>query len=239
MSEINEWELSSGLPLDGMVGTITKATVAPNAKREGAPTVFLTITPDNGGEDVEQWFSVGKGHDCSRDGDELISDTPGKPRAINNRTTFGVFIASVLNVLGDKAPTELGGSPKLMSTWEGTKWTFGTVTEKFNDPTTGEPKESSKVVVREYHGRDGAGAAGAAGGAKGAAAKGATADADTPLPGFSDELWAKVKELADAHDDFQEFSDAALDLPGVADDDKVEKALMNKRAGSAWAVLKG
>lgn len=227
MSENNEWELSSGLALDGATGTITAMEFGFNAKiGAGVLCANMSITPDDGGEVIEQSFSVGKGWDASRDGSELVREGGGGG-SINKSTNFGILIASAIDCL-DGDGSKLGGTPRSTETWIGTTWDWGTVKHMTRNPTTGAEAEKDKFVVTKYHGRDGAAAAAKpAGAAKKAAA--ATEEIDP-------ELWDKLVALAGEHAEHDTFVEAALDLPEVEGSKPAQKAVMGTRAGSVWAA---
>src|SRR5690606_41336745 len=72
MAEINEWDLSSGLPLDGASVEVTKVEFGFNSNiGAGILCANFTFTDLDSGEDIEQSFSVGDGWVGSRDGDVI------------------------------------------------------------------------------------------------------------------------------------------------------------------------
>lgn len=237
-----EWELGSGLALDGADVEITGFEFGFNANiSPDAVCANVTFTDLESGEDYEQSFSTGKGFDASRDGSELVS---ARPKKINNNSNFGRLISSVVEVL-DGDPSALGGSPKLAGTWLGTRWSMGTKQVESYNPTTGEKKDRSAFIVTAYLGRDGEEGTKAKATAKPvAAAKKATAKAapaaaeeasDCPN-GIDEDLWAQLIELANNSADHDTFVEAALDLDGVEGNRAASKAVMGTKAGSVWAA---
>lgn len=237
MSNNNEWELSSGLDLDGATVDITDVEFGFNAKLgAGVLCANFTFVNTESGDEYEQSFSVGKDWDTDRTGKELVSD---RPKRINKNTNYGMLIASAVELVDD--PSDLGGSPKDATIWVGTRWTMGTVKVLRRNPTTGAETEKDAIVFKEFHGRDLDGAEPEAKPAAKTTAKKATgARKATPKDGPPDdidaELWDALLTLAREADDHDGFLEAALDIDGVEGNKAAQKAVMGTKAGSVWAA---
>lgn len=238
MAEINEWDLSSGLPLDGASVEVTKVEFGFNSNiGAGILCANFTFTDLDSGEDIEQSFSVGDGWDASRDGSELISST-GRPRKISKNSNYGRLIASAIDALGsqERAAEVLGGSPRSASIWLGTRWRMGTVKVTTTNPTTGAQRERDAFIFAEFLGKGASGSAGAASSAPASApAKAKAADNGVP-DGIDGDLWEKLVALAREHDDHESFVEAALELDEVEGNKTAQKLVMSTKAGSVWAA---
>lgn len=222
-----EWELSSGLPLDGMTATISGAEFAfrQNIVKD---TVFaaLTFTPDEG-EEAEQCFSVGKGWVAASKGASL-ADANGKNRNVNDQTGYGKWIAAAIQLPGVKdALRARAGNPKQAATWVGLRFTLGVVREMTTNPTTQQSKEVSRIVPVEFHG--------AVGGDAKVAVKAAAGAVKPAAVALSEELTAQLLAAAVAAADHDSFMAAAFVIDGVSGNADAENAVMASGKGSIWA----
>lgn len=245
----NEWETSTGLPLDGETATIVAAEFGYNAQiGSGVVCMNMTFRVDGMDEDIEQSFSCGTG-EPSRDGQTL----DGAPAKFSSRSNYGRLIDSVRALVDH--PGEIIGSPKQAGGWVGTKWTIGTVQVETTNPS--KPEAGTKVkdalVFTAFHGKEGKAAG------KGKAAKTSTSKAAKPAPesddddetaggdetagenpaGIDQALWDKLVKLAKASDTHDEFSDTALEMKAVDADAKAQKAVISTKAGSVWHAVHG
>lgn len=245
---VNDWELGSGLDLDGAKVEVTKCEFGFNNDiGAGVVCANFTFTPIEGGDDIEQSFSVGKGWESDRTGENLVSDN-GKPRKLNMNSNYGVLLNSAIDLFGTKEQAaETLGSPRHAPNWIGTMWKMGTKVRVTRNPTTGAEKESTGFIFTEFLGDSPD--AGAEEPAKPAATKatgarkaaGSKAKAGVP-EGIDDDLWQALVDLAvevqdaeenNEHDDFME---RALEIDGVDGNKAANKAIMTTRAGSVWAA---
>jgi hypothetical protein len=216
-----EWELSSGLPLDGMTATITAAEFS-FRQNIAKDTLFacLTFTPDQG-EEAEQAFSTGKGWVAAGKGSGCV-DANGKNRNFNNQTGYGKWIATAIELDGVKeALRGRNIGLKEAAAWVGLRFTLGIREEETTNPTTGQKSMKSRIVPVEFHGVIGT--------AKAVAASGKTVVA------LDADLDATLVALAGSFDSHDSFMAAAFDVTGVAGNAAAENAVMASGKGSVWA----
>jgi hypothetical protein len=259
-----EWETTTGLPLDGANVTITAAEFGYNADiGAGVVCMNMTFVDDDTEAEVEQSFSVGKTGEPNRDGSELT----GAPAKFSGRSNYGRLIDSVRSLVDH--PGEVIGSPKKAEGWVGTKWTVGTTPVETTNPNKpDEKKVKDALVFVAYHGKaDGKPAKAKAGATSKRAAKpapvadddddetdeaaadpavgtsevrGDAVDADSGNTlGIDAALWKRLVKMAKASDTHDEFSDLALELDEVDADKKVQKAVLSTKAGSVWHAVNG
>lgn len=235
MSDHNEWETGSGLPLADATVTITGMEFGYNsAIAAGAVFANITFTPDEGSDDIEQSFSTGKGFEADRTGKELVSED-GRPRKVNNRSNFGRLIDSAVDCIGkDEVAKVLGAGPRHVDSWIGTRWVTGTTPVETENQQTKEKKVKDAIIFVEYLGRDGQEAAGkpAAASSTGTAAASSNGAPD----GVDADLWDRLVTLAGEHDTHEGFVEAALEVDGVESNPAASKAVIGKKAGSVWAA---
>lgn len=236
----DEWETSSGFALDGATGVITDMQFGFNNNiGPGIVCANLTITLDEDGEETTQSFTVGGRNEANRDGTILEGNAK-----INKRSNFGILIESVKDCVDD--PVNEIGRVRDVASWIGTRWTWGTIDVETTNPSTGETTPKSKFIVTEYHGRVDADeddddddeapkAKKAATKKKAATRKKAKAKDDIT----STDLWAELLELAEQHDDHEDFVDEALDIDGVEGNREFSQAVMKSGPGSVWYAAHG
>lgn len=252
MSIDNEWELSSGFALDGATCDVTACEFGFNNNiGAGILCANFTFLDIETGEESEQSFSLGKGWETDRTGNELISET-GKPKRISKNCNYGRLLGSAIELVDN--PAEDIGSPKQADTWVGTRWTLGTVKVVTTNPSTGKEAEKDAFVFTEFHGRPegddagtedekpkASGARKASGSAKKATgarkASGAKKASDSDIPeGIEEALWNDLVEMAKGADDHEAFCDQALEDERVDGNKAAERAVMGTAKGSVWAA---
>lgn len=229
MSIQDEYELSSGLPLDGATVTITDMEFGYNAQI-GAGVVCANITFANeDGEEIVQSFSVGDGWEITDKGGSIAADHGG-PKKLSNRSNYGRLIESMVKTVGG-AEHMPAPSPKSVEGFVGTSWTFGTVKVTTTNPTTQEKKEKDAFIVTKF----------LANGSK-PAAKVSKAAKTTKLGGkktladVDPDLFATLVELAGNYESHTEFMEAALDLDEVDGNQLATTAIVGTKPGSVWAA---
>jgi hypothetical protein len=236
MSEFNEWELSSGLPLaDAEVEIVGFEFGFNNDIAAGQLFANVSFT-DADGETHDQSFSVGQGWASTNKGAELVAEN-GKPKKFSKNSNFGRLVYSAIEAVGgiEKVGEALGHGPRFAASWIGTKWRTGTVEVEVtkNGEKDGEKIKRDRIIFTEFLGREGA--APAAGGKKEKATAGAAAKSETL--GLAQELFDQLIELAKGSADHDAFMDAALELDGVQGVKEVEKLVMSTKAGaSIWSA---
>jgi hypothetical protein len=238
MAYEEDWETGSGLALDGATVTVTDLEFGFNPNMGAGITCANFKFEDEGGEEIEQSFSVGGKFEANRDGSEITGT--GK---INKNSNFGLLIDSVVEVLSEQGlhPGDVIGASKAAAGWIGTKWTFGSVERETTNPTTKEKKLSTKFIVTDYHGKgdDEPVAKASSKTSTAKAGKGAAKSAakSNGIPdGIESELWEQLVELAGESEAHEDFVNAALDLDDVASNKAAQKAVMGTKAGSVWAA---
>jgi len=223
----DEWQTGSGLALDGAQVIITKAQFGFNANLgPDVPVLNLTLTPSEGGEDIEQSFSVGKGWEFKNKGD-LLEPANGKARPVNNQTGLGRLIDSAVAAIKASGEDFPFSTPKVASNWVGTEWTFKSNEHEVVNPKNNEKKVSLFWTVTEYHGKG-------EGAAKTTAKTTTKAKAAEPE---NTELVEQLFALARESADHESFMDAALELPGVENSPLEKRVIKAKGDGSIWGEV--
>lgn len=227
----SEWETGSGLALADADVVVSAASFGYNANL-GADVLCanFTFVPAEGGEPIEQSFSVGKGWEALEKGAKLVSED-GRARKINGQTNYGRLIDSAVQAVqasGGEMPFQ---SPRIADGWVGTSWHVGTVSVPTTNPSTKKETVSDKFVFTAFLGTTSTEAAAkpAAGAAK-ASGKAAT--------GIDPKLRLALVELAEASDDHDAFTEKALELDGVEGNREAEKLVLKTGPGSIWHEVK-
>jgi hypothetical protein len=223
-----EWELSSGLPLDGATVTVTAAEFG-YRQNIAKDTTFacLTFKPVEGDE-AEQCYSVGKGWEPGARGAELVT-SDGRKRNINDQTGYGKFITAALKCDGMKETLrDRGIHYTKAAAWEGLRFELASVKEEVVNPTTGQKKETSRILPVKFLGvaGDEKTTTTATGGNGGNGGNGGT--------GLEPALEAKLLALASSSDSHDSFMAAAFAQDGVAGS-AAEDLVMASGKGSIWA----
>jgi len=263
---VNDWDLGSGFDLDGAKVEITKCEFGPNNEiAAGIICANMEFTPLDGSEPQDQSFSVGKGFESDRTGENLVTEN-GKQRKLNMQSNFGVLLSSALDcIAGPKeddesdaayhqrrmeAGAEILGSPRHGPNWVGTMWQLGTVTREVMNPTTKAKKEGIRFIFTEWLGSSpDAGAEKTTSKAKSSSkstsrtTKVGGGKSDTAPDGIDDEMWTTLVDLAvevmgrDESNEHEHFMNEAMDnVEGVDTNKAAQKACMGTRAGSVWAA---
>jgi hypothetical protein len=230
MSE-SEWELSSGLPLDGATVTVAKAEFGyrQNIAKDTTFACF-TFQPDEGDEQ-EQAYSCGKGWEPGARGETLVT-SDGKSKKLNDQTGYGKFIAAAMKLPGCLDTLRARGHYTNASVWVGMRFRLESVKEMTKNPTTGQEKETSRIMPVEFLGVVGEGGAVVASAAVAVVASSAPA---VSLETENAELFHKLVGIAKASPDHDSFMAAAFAEPGVAGVTNWENAVMASGSGSIWA----
>lgn len=243
MATAEDWELGSGLALDGATAEITGArfTIDNNYSAE-AVVLELTFTDEESGETQAQLYSVGKNWEI---GDKGNTITGGKK--VNATSGYGRWIHSAVEA--DMGDLLIGrGTPREADIWLGLKVVLTSIEFETMNPTTKEKKNRSMIVIESLaegsttetvavaaKGKGKAAESTAKGAAKG---KGKAADEEVP-----EELLKALRKLAAktvANDgDHGAFVDAALDIDGVPENRAAMRAAQDKGADSIWSSAGG
>lgn len=229
--ELNsEWETSSGLPLADADVTVVACSFGFNANL-GADRLCanFTFAPLEGGELIEQSFTVGKGWEAKNKGAQLVNED-GTPRKVSNRTNFGRLIDSAVAAVKASGATVMPfESAKNADGWVGTNWHMDTVEVDTLNKKNEQVKGEAFIFTAFLGGSptDEAPAA-AKGTSKPAAAKG----------GIDPKLRLALVELAEAADDHDAFTEKALELDGVEGNREAEKLVLKTGPGSIWHEVK-
>jgi hypothetical protein len=220
--EVNYWETVTGLPLDGATATVVKEEFRfDNAYKEGACVLALTFHVD-GQEDREQLYSVGKGFEPQERG-ASAAHTSGKPIAFYSTSNYGRLIASAKTAKNSDAfmalARERGMQPNQAALWHGTQWVLkGQTVPGFNGG-----EDRTAIVFGEFVG---------AGDAPAATASAPAAAANDDVP---EELQAQLVAAAEGAKDFDSYMEAVMEIPEVAEDQKLQRYAMSSKPGSVWA----
>jgi hypothetical protein len=236
----SSWELASGLPLDGATVTVTASQFG-YRQDIAKETVFacLTFTPDEG-EEREQCFSTGKGWELVDRG-AGIARVNGRKGNINDQTGYGKWMAAALKTPGFRdAVIARRGDALRAQTWVGARFVLGTVREQTTNPSTGQSKETSRIVPTAFLGYqgDGVGANGNGASKSPSAGQESAKGAGAAVSAIDGALKAKLVGLAKGAESHDDFMAAAYDVDGVAGNAAVESAVMSTKAGSIWQLAK-
>lgn len=224
MSNDQDWELSSGLPLDGATVTVTAAEFG-YRQNIAKDTTFACIefTPEQG-EVAEQAYSVGKGWEPGARGAELVT-SDGRKRNINDQTGYGKFIAHAMKIDGFKEVLRARGIHYTKAAaWIGMRFELASIKEMVLNPTTGQQKETSRIMPVKFLGMAGEDAP---------SSKGAGVATNGAASGIDSELEAKLVGIARASESHDAFMAAAFAVEGVAGS-AAEDLVMASGKGSIW-----
>lgn len=166
---VNDWDLGSGLDLDGAKVEITKCDFGFNNEIPGNPMCanmeFNSL--DGDGEPMKQSFSVGKGWESDRTGENLVTED-GKKRKLNMQSNFGILLSSAMDMLAGpqqdgesdrefhvrrmEAAAEHLGSPRHAPNWVGTMWEMGSIVKQVMNPSTKVMKDANRWVFTAWLG---------------------------------------------------------------------------------------
>lgn len=234
----DKFKLESGL-LGNVDVVIRDAEFLNDPAYNNGQTLQLALTMDvagdDGGERVEN-FSCGDGWETN-DGGKTAVREDGREINFNKNSKIGRLFGSLVGVMDtdpacDKAVRahaeafELG--PREAGFWKG----LGVHLEREEVDYGGEIGKRDVLVIDGFNGITG-------GAKKAAPAKAATkrASAKTKVAegGVTDEIRAKLDEIADASGSHDEFMESALaQVPEASSDDAVKAAVADDGAGSIW-----
>lgn len=204
-------------------------------KLEGHMTVL--VEGDDGGEQVV-FLGCGEGW-STNDGGKTAERDDGKDRNFHANTKMGELFNSLVDlmetdpecdkVLRERVKTYPTGSREA-GFWKGLKFHVERKTRK----GSGEIPDFDVLIATGFNGVEGGGKAAPA---KKAAKKAAAAKpkAEAAAGGVTDEIRAKLDEIADASADHDSFMEAALaQVPEASTDDEVKAAVADQGDGSIW-----
>lgn len=244
------FRLESGL-IDSADVTINDA-IFTNRLDSFDPTkleLHLTVKPE-GEDETTLYLGCGDGWE-TQDGGETAVRTDGADRNFHGSTKVGEFFTGLVKLMAsdpaaDKAlrarASEFPLGPREAGFWKGLKVHI----DRQDRKGSGDIPDFQVLVATGFLGIEGqAGAAAtgpAAAGAKkapakkvAAAKKAAPAKAPAASGGVTDEIRAKLDEIADASGSHDEFMEAAFaQVPEASTDDEVKAAVADDGAGSIW-----
>jgi hypothetical protein len=252
-NEFNPFELTSGLPLAGAEVTVKELTFGFDAQYVDGKVALamFTFTIEENGEEGTQFYSVGGKFEPADRGEVLVHES-GENKNLNKTSNYGRFVEALLAM--DNADEfmaqvrEGDAAPVFDAHWlDGFRFELGTL--KF---TTQDKKEKDLIVpvhflgMAEAGGKKGAKAttkaapklAPKAGASKASAkAKAVEEDDEEETFGIEDEdIRNALIEAAKEADDFDAYTEAALDIDGVSEDRTIQRIAMSSKAGSIWAT---
>lgn len=239
-NEVNMWQASSGLPLEGQrVRTHSALFTYDQEYSADAVVLKITMQPWDGAEDEGepkvQMYSVGKNWEPADEG-ASVTTKDGKPRQFNDMTVIWKFLQSYMAARGNgdidagmKALINEGADPRNADIYNGLDVTMKGISYK---DLSG--KDRTTFGIGEYHGKVGEPAKPAAKLAAKPAAKAAAKPAAKAAPAseadsggedawkehLGTKLFIQLKKLAKEAENHDGFMEAAFDLDGVSSDDK-------------------
>jgi hypothetical protein len=231
MPEDSSWQTTTGL-LDDFEYSITDAWFARSAEiKNGEQLVlFLKGDTDNDAEpEFEAHITCGPGWD-THDGGKSASHESRKERGFNKQTNYGQFIDRIVE-LGLADVLQARGKATEAKVWVGLK--FHMKQKEFKTQIKGEDITYYRLLPEAFLGEVAEGAKSgevAAPVATGAATNGAASNG-----AGAKVLLAKLKAEAKKHDTHEAFVDAAMEIPGVTDDDDLLNQVIDEAAIYAMA----
>lgn len=262
--EFDPFALSSGLPLaDTDVVVSAMEFKFDTSYSADACVAAITFQPDEG-EPQEQLYSCGKGWEPLDQG-ASVGHTSGRAVNFNGQSNFGRFWAAALACEGFLDDARASGlTPMNSELFIGRRFHLGTIETSTTNPSkpNDPPKVKSLIIPTEYYGVAGDEAeapAPAPAATKKAAPRPATAAAKTAakpaaapagtsaierkqtamveeLAGENEDLVEELRALAGEHESHEDFMEAAMELPAVADSELAQQVVMSSKAGSIWAT---
>lgn len=199
----------------------------------------VLVEGDDGGEQV-LFLGCGDGWETNDNGKTAVRED-GKERNFHANTKAGEFFNSLVDLMGSDPACDKELRARVSSHptgsrdaefWKGLKLHVDRVTRKGG----GEIGDFDVLVVDGFNGVEG-GAGKAAGATKKAAKKAAPASkkAEAAEGGVTDEIRARLDEIADASADHDSFMEAAMaQVPEASTDDAVKAAVADDAEGSIW-----
>lgn len=231
--------LSSGLPWADTEVTITSAQFGYTDMGGKDPVLCLILTGFNGdGDEGEQSFSVGSGWEAVDSGKRLQAENGKADKPFSKQSNIGKLIASAIVAVGGDPDDMPFDDPTVAAEWVGHVWRTGTRSEPKKsmggkaviDPETGEPAMRDRIVFEEYIGPAEGASDKPAAKASSSSSSSDKGKASKPADDDDNETIVKLTELAKECDDFEDFEEKALDVPGVENDASLVKRVMNRKA---------
>lgn len=202
----------------------------------------VMVEGDEGGEQV-LYLGCGDGWETNDDGQTAVRED-GKERNFHANTKAGEFFNSLVDLMASNPAcdkelrariSEFPTGSREAGFWKGLRLHVDRETRKGG----GEISDFDVLVVSEFLGTTGAGKA--SGAKKAAPAKKATKKAaaaakkDTTGGGLTDEIRAKLDDIADESSDHDAFMERAFaEVPEASTDDAVKAAVADDGEGSIW-----
>jgi hypothetical protein len=224
------------LPLDDADVTIVGFEFGYNAKiGAGIGCANITFRNNESGEDIEQSFTIGKAFDIVDKGRAIA----GAAKTINANTNYGRLVMSMKDAIGgpEQMAAQFPDGFTQATSLLGSMWHLNTTKVEVKNLQTGNMQEKDAIIATAFLGMDGEASKPAA--AKPAAAKPAAASKPAGKPTLADtdpDLFAELVELAQQHDDYDDFVAAALDRDDVDGNALAMNAVMSAKAGGVWAA---
>lgn len=197
------------------------------------------VEGDDGGEQV-QFFGCGDGWETNDKG-QTATREDGKERGFHQNTKIGELQRSIVKLMDSdgKLDKELRGRVgefplgfREAGFWKGLKFHIDREDRKGG----GDMGDYQVLVATAYNGTAGSTSKKATGAAKKAAAKPAAKAEAKAEGGVTDEIRAKLDEIADASGDHDGFMETAFaQIPEASADDAVKAAVADNGEGSIWA----
>lgn len=254
--EFDSFKLTSGLPLSGADVTVSKVEFGFDAEYSAdACVAMIHFIPDEGdAPDRPQIYSLGANFEPVERGAEVMHKS-GKRVGFNDNSTYGKFINAFTTMEGAAnamAETRERDSATYKADWlVGMRFTLGDHTYEGYQGKDKPTKQKTILVPVKYLGVEGGEAPKKASGSTkklapkaGASSKADKEESSGEASGGGDEdfgiddagVLKTIIKLAVKSADFDAFTDAALDVDGVAENSAWRKAVMSSKAGSLWAT---
>lgn len=249
--EFDQFKLSSGLPLSGATVVLTGAEFCyDNTYNADVCVARLTFQPEDGDE-ASQLYSVGKQFEPTDRGSKLAHKS-GKQAHLNDNSNYGRWVKAFTEMDGAAdamAETRTRGSGPFDAEWMvGMSFKLGDLPLPDTNFKEGTNKTGRTLIVPvEYLGANGEAPAPKKGGklaprggkASLSATAAAAAGGDEDFGIDDADVLKKLIKAAIAADDFDAFTDAALEVDGVQENKAWAKAVMSSKPGSLWATHGG
>lgn len=233
------FSFSSGLLEDADV-VVRDAIFANDPEYDNGQTTFLQldllVKGDDGGEQVER-FSCGKNWETNDGGKTVVREDGKEDGRWNKNTKVARFLGGLVKLMGEDAACKKAIEARLSTfpngPYEAGFWKGLDVhVARETVHAGGEIGDYEVLVIDGFNGIEGGKAAPAKRASKKAAA---TSKAAAP-GGLTDEIKAKLDEIADASADHDSFMETALaEVPEASTDADVKAAVADNGEGSLWA----
>lgn len=222
------WTTESGL-VESYDGTVTRAWFGTDVRYMNGEVLLLNweIKPDDPSqfshlEDgvIEERFPCGKGWDSNDGGKSATHESGNANKRFHRSSIYGRIIDAVPSMPGLIDVLKDRGTEMEAKVWEGMRFHFARQEFDYG----GEIGKKSRIMPVEFLGEAGEGEKPSNGASKVAALKAKAAAANKG----NNDLRGQLVELAKNSDTHESFMDAALEVPGVADDDDLLAAVADE-----------